>query len=154
MGFINKNLVIAHLSAKDSTQAISQIADLLYKSGKVKSTYKQAVLDREKTFPTGLPSGEICVAVPHTDVKYVNEPAIAFATLNNPVTFANMADKSQKIKVSVIAMLAMKEPHSQVKLLQNLMELFQKQDYLKELISIDDPEKLFEKLNSYFDEEV
>ena len=87
-------------------------------------------------------------------MKYVNKPAIAFATLNEPIIFKNMADKSQDVKVKFIAMLAMKEPHSQVELLQKLMELFQHQDLLANLIQEENSKNLYEDLASYFDKEV
>ncbi|WP_295731930.1 PTS sugar transporter subunit IIA [uncultured Limosilactobacillus sp.] len=150
MDFIKDNLVFAHLSAQDSTGVISQLADALYRNGNVNGDYKQAVLDREKVYPTGLPSGDICVAVPHTDVKYVKSPAIVFATLDQPVKFANMADKSQTVDARIVTMLAMKEPHSQVQLLQNLMQLFQNQDLLKKLLKLDSSAKLYDELVAYF----
>lgn len=150
MDYIDSQLVFSQLDATDSTDVISQLADALYQHGNVNADFKQAVLDREKVYPTGLPSGEICVAVPHTDVKYVKKPAIVFASLKKAVDFANMADKSQKVSVRFVVMLAMKEPHSQVTLLQNLMQLFQNQDHLAKLIKIDDSEKLYEELKDYF----
>ncbi|WP_297817198.1 PTS sugar transporter subunit IIA [uncultured Lactobacillus sp.] len=154
MKYIDKDLVLAQLDVKNADEAISTLADILYKHKNVSQNYKQAVLDREKIFPTGLPSGKIGVAIPHTDVKYVNKPAIAFATLNEPIIFKNMADKSQDVKVQFIAMLAMKEPHSQVELLQKLMELFQHQDLLANLIQEENSKNLYEDLASYFDKEV
>lgn len=154
MDYINKDLVYAHLNGKNSTDVINKLADALYQHGNVNADYKQAVLDREKKYPTGLPSGDICVAVPHTDVKYVKSPAIVFASLDHPVKFANMADKSQTVEVKFVAMLAMKEPHSQVKLLQSLMQLFQNQELLKKLIGLDSSADLYDELVSYFKKEV
>ena len=105
MDYRDSQLVFSQLDAKDSTDVISQLADALYQHGNVNADFKQAVLDREKVYPTGLPSGEICVAVPHTDVKYVKKPAIVFASLKKAVDFANMADKSQKVSVRFVVML-------------------------------------------------
>lgn len=154
MEYVNKNLVLAKLKATDYKDAITQLANLLQKQGYVNKDFAQAVLDREEIYPTGLPSGKVNVAIPHTDIKYVNSPAIAFASLEKPIKFKNMADKSQEIDVNFIAMLAMKEPHSQVSLLQNLMKLFQKQNLLKELTSITSSSQLFEQLSNYFEKEV
>lgn len=154
MDYIDNDLVLAQMDVKSATEAISTLADLLYQHKNVNQDYKQAVLDREEIFPTGLPSGKIGVAIPHTDIKYVNKPAIAFATLQKPVVFKNMADKSQDVEVRFMAMLAMKESHSQVQLLQRLMELFQHQDLLAKLIQEEDSEQLYEDLASYFKKEV
>lgn len=153
MEYVNKNLVLAKLKATDNKDAITQLANLLQKQGYVNKDFAQAVLDREKIYPTGLPSGKVNVAIPHTDIKYVNSPAIVFASLEKPIKFKNMADKSQEINVSFIAMLAMKEPHSQVSLLQNLMKLFQNQDLLEKFISLDDNSQLFDQLSNYFKKE-
>lgn len=59
----------------------------MFEKGYVKSTYIDAVLEREKTLPTGLDIGEMCVAIPHTDSKHVNESNVALAVLKNPVEF-------------------------------------------------------------------
>lgn len=150
MDFIKENLVIANLQASNSQDVISTLADKLHETGYVNADYKQAVLDREKIYPTGLPSGQINVAIPHTDVKYVKSPAIIFATLKSPVEFKNMADKKQNVSVRFVAMLAMKEPHSQVQLLQKLMQLFQKQDLLAKLVSLTDSSELYKEIKQYF----
>ena len=57
MKYIDKDLVLAQLDVKNADEAISTLADILYKHKNVSQNYKQAVLDREKIFPTGLPSG-------------------------------------------------------------------------------------------------
>lgn len=150
MSYINQNLIVAQLDVKNEDEAISTLADLLFEHKYVNKDYKQAVLDREKIFPTGLPSGKIGVSIPHTDVKYVNKPAIAFASLKNPIIFKNMADNSQNVEVRFMAMLAMKEPHSQVELLQKLMDLFQQQNLLSDFVNEKSSSKLYEDINSYF----
>lgn len=150
LSFVKDGLVFAKLDVSDSTDAISTLADQLFKQGFVTESYKQAVLDREEIFPTGLPSGEGGVAIPHTDVKYVNKPVIAFATLKKPVFFKNMADKSKDVEVRFVAMLAMKEPHSQVQLLQKLMEMFQEQELMSKLVEYKDSKELYDALASYF----
>lgn len=150
--YIKPNLVFAKFKASSSTDIISQLADKLYQNGNVTSGYKDAVLAREKEFPTGLPSqsGKYDVAIPHTDVKYVNQPAIAFASLDNPVEFTNMGDHSQQVQARFVVMLAMKEPHSQVKLLSQLMALFQDEDALAKLWGITNSERLYQELSVRF----
>lgn len=151
--YLQQNLFFAHLEAKDSTEVICKMANALYEANKVNAEYKDAVIAREEQFPTGLPSGEIAVAIPHTDVKYVKDPAIAFASLKEPVEFANMGVKTQKVKVKFVVMLAMKEPHSQVSLLQKLMALFQNQTFLAELLEITTADELYRRVADYFEKE-
>lgn len=151
MNMIDPDLIFPQLDLKSSDEVISFLAEKLEQAGRVKPSFEQAVKDREKQFPTGLPSGEISVAIPHTDVEHVNEASLVFATLKSPVKFQNMADKNQSLTVSFVVMLAMKEPHSQVTMLQSLMQLFQNQDQLKELLSLDDSEQFYSKISKYLD---
>lgn len=149
MSMIDEELIFPQLDLKNSDEIISFLAEKLEKAGRVKPSFEQAVKDREKKFPTGLPSGEIAVAIPHTDVEHVNEASLVFATLKSPIKFQNMADKNQSLPVSFVVMLAMKEPHSQVTMLQSLMQLFQNQDHLKELLSLDGSKQFYSKVTKY-----
>lgn len=105
----------------------------MFEKGYVKSTYIDAVLEREKTLPTGLDIGEMCVAIPHTDSKHVNESNVALAVLKNPVEFRNMIDPSKKVEVMVVFLLAINDPDSQVTLLSKLMSVFQNVELLKQI---------------------
>lgn len=151
MGVVSKDLVFSKLDLNNSDEVIHYLAQHLYQSGKVNVDFEAAVKEREKIYPTGLPTGKISVAIPHTDVKYVKQPAIAFATLSKPIKFANMADAKQTVDASVVVMLAMQQPHSQVDMLQKLMQLFQNQDLLTEMVELDDPEQLFEIVSNHID---
>lgn len=149
MKILNPKLVFAQVKASDSQEIIHYLANQLQKNGKVKDTFEQAVLKREKIHPTGLPSGKVAVAIPHTDVQYVNEAAIAFATLAHPVKFHNMAETSKELDAQIVVMLALKEPHGQVEMLQKLMALFQEQSLLVDFKKITDHQKLYEAVSKY-----
>jgi len=149
MSILSKELVFSQVKASTSDEVIHYLAEQLHQDGKVKDTFEQAVKDREKVYPTGLPTGKIAVAIPHTNVEYVNEAAIAFATLAEPVKFHNMAVTDQTVDAQVVVMLAMKNPHSQVSMLQKLMALFQDQALLAQLQQISDNEQLFKIVSEH-----
>ncbi|CUS25412.1 hypothetical protein FC70_GL001201 [Paucilactobacillus oligofermentans DSM 15707 = LMG 22743] len=150
MDLIDKRSVFANLEVDSSDQVIDVLSKSLFDQNRVISSFGDAVKAREIEYPTGIPSGDITVAIPHTDVKYVKQASLAFATLKKPVAFRNMGDKSQTLDVQIVVMLAMVEPHSQVTVLQSLMSLFQEQDYLKELLTLDKQEDLYEHISKYF----
>jgi len=97
----------------------------------VKESFVDAIIQRENEFPTGLPTAGISVAIPHTDVEHVNRKTISVAVLKNPVDFVIMGDDQKTTPVQLVFMLAMDEPHSQLSLLQKLMEIFQDEDTLR-----------------------
>lgn len=122
---INEDLILLDLSGKDADELLGKIADNLCAKGFVKSSYKKAILDREKVFPTGLPTEPYGVAIPHTDIEHVNIPAISMARFKEPVDFVLMGEESATVSVTIAFMLAMKEAHTQLSILQKLMGVLQ-----------------------------
>lgn len=149
MKLLSSDLVFAQLKVGTAAEALHFLANQLKKQGKVKADFEQAILKREQVHPTGLPSGKIAVAIPHTDVQYVKEAAISFATLARPVAFHNMAVNAETVNVQIIVMLALKNPHSQVKMLQKLMALFQNQKLLCHLQKMTDQNELYKIVSEY-----
>ncbi|MDF7671918.1 PTS sugar transporter subunit IIA [Lactobacillus sp. ESL0701] len=149
MELLSPKFVFAQVKASSADEVIHYLATQLKDNGKVKDTFEEAVKAREQIHPTGLPSGEIAVAIPHTDVQYVNEAAITFATLDHPVEFHNMAVNDQLLEVQIVVMLALKDPHSQVEMLQKLMALFQNQELLAQLQKITDNRQLYDAVSKY-----
>ncbi len=130
---LKEELIVINMKAKDSNEAIGKLAQVLYKNAFVKESYIKAVQDREKNFPTGLPTEGVGVAIPHTDVEHVNTPAMAIAVLEEPVTFKMMGMIEEKVKVQILFMLAIKESKTQIKLLQRLMNVFEDREILEKI---------------------
>ena len=128
------------MEADSNLDALDQVAHKLFDLGYVKESYIEAVKEREKVFATGLPVEDFAVAVPHTDVEHVNKQSICVATLKKPVTFEVMAGAGEKCEVSILFMLALKEPHQQLAMLQTVISLIQQEDKLKSIYESKDKE--------------
>lgn len=137
-------LKLADLKTKE--EVLSKIAEVLYEQGLVKEAYKEAILNREKEFPTGLNTGGINLAIPHADVTHVNKPAIAIAILDKPVEFRAMDEPEQTILVQVIIMLALKEAHGHIEMLQKVVGLIQDQALVKQLIEMENKTEICNKI--------
>lgn len=148
--FINKKLIFPRMKFSDRTAALSFLANQLTDNDYVKASFKPALLKREKSFPTGLPTGKVKVAIPHADWQNVNYSGIAVATLTKPVRFNNMADPESELEASIIFTLAINEPHGQVKLLKELMKIVQDQSHLEKLLSYENNDDLFIDLKNTF----
>ncbi|KYO65273.1 PTS sugar transporter subunit IIA [Thermovenabulum gondwanense] len=147
---LEKNLIFIGLDVKDKLEAISQMATKLEDYGYVNNEYKNAVIEREKVFPTGLPTKGVGVAIPHTDIKYVNKSAIAIGVLKNPVLFNVMGNPEENVEVKLIFMLALKEPKLQVNTLRDLVEIFQDENLLAEIVNSDSEEKIIGIISKSF----
>ncbi|EKU71979.1 PTS sugar transporter subunit IIA [Selenomonas sp. F0473] len=128
---LDEALVLLDVEAEDRFDLLRQAAQRLQEQGHVKESYADAVIAREKIFATGLPTVLGGVAIPHTDVEHVNTPAVCIARLKEPVDFIVMGDDTETVSVDCVFMLAMKEAHAQLTLLQNLMGILQDADALR-----------------------
>jgi PTS system galactitol-specific IIA component len=131
---INEELVVTNLEVNNQEDVFKILFEKLFKNGYVKESFLEGIVNREKSYPTGLLLGKNNVAIPHTDAEHVLKPAIAIATLARPVMFRNMANPEEEIPVKIVFMLALNSPHSQVEMLQQLVGLFQNENILKQIL--------------------
>lgn len=139
---LDEKLVLLDIEGKDKLEIISKMANNMENLGYVKPSYEGAVIAREKVFATGLPTASYGVAIPHTDIEHVNRPAICVARLGNPVDFVIMGEESERIPVKIVFMLAMKEQHAQLEILQKLMQILQEDGALAKIVEADSPESI------------
>jgi PTS system galactitol-specific IIA component len=118
-------LVSVRLLAADRVEAISELADLLEQGGYVKPSFKTAVLEREVSFPTGLPTGEVGVAIPHADSIHVLRSAVGVGLLEKPIRFLQMGDPDASIDVDLVLMLAIEDPKAVVPFLRKICSILQ-----------------------------
>ncbi|WP_239253624.1 PTS sugar transporter subunit IIA [Listeria ilorinensis] len=130
--FMDEQLVLFTAKTEKET-VLAELSDLLYQTEKVKDSYKEAVIERERVFPTGLETEYIRVAIPHTDSIHVRKPAIAVGILEKPIDFVLMGTSDEQIAVEVIFMLAIEKAEEQLELLQALIQLIQEKDFARSI---------------------
>lgn len=129
----NPKLMVLDLEANTVTEVLTRLSDRLIAEGYVKESFTQAILERETEFSTGLPGLGRGVAIPHADPEHVNASVIAVGILRNPVQFKMMGNHDETIDVEVVFMLALKESHSHMSVLQSLMDVIQNESLLKQI---------------------
>lgn len=144
---MNVDLISLGLESNDYESVIKELGNKMYQKKYVKNTYISAVLEREKILPTGLDIGEMCVAIPHTDSKHINESNVAVGILKKPVKFNSMIDPTDRLDVELVFLLAVKNPDSQVKLLKDLMSVFQNIKLLKSIKNASTKEEVAQLLD-------
>jgi len=144
---LDPELVFCGLKARDSEDAIRRLGQALYKKGLVKETFVEAVLEREKEMPTGLPLNEMNAAIPHADIEHVIEPALAIATLDKPVLFRVMVNPDETVDVTLIFLLALNKPHDQIEMLQKVAMVLQDSGLLRDLKQANSAAEIMEILS-------
>lgn len=147
--WVREDLVIAPMEAATAADAISQLGTKLQNAGCVKESWAQAAIDREQVFATGLPTKEIGVAIPHTDVEHVLKQAIAVGVLQEPVKFVEMGNPDSTVPVQIVCALAVAQSELMVKLLQQLVEVFQNPEVLRAIAGAGSAARIVEIFNQY-----
>ncbi|KRN32059.1 PTS sugar transporter subunit IIA [Liquorilactobacillus mali] len=147
---LDKNLFLTHLDAEDNLDALGKIADNLYNYNYVEKNYRQAVLEREEDYPTGLPSHWPIVAIPHAAYKLVKKTTISVATLSHPVKFHDMGDVNNILDVDVIIMMAIGQPHGQVEMLQKIVSVIQDDSLRNKIFNAHNSTELYQLFNELF----
>ena len=103
--FFSKDLVFC-LEADNQEQLFDQVATLLEEKKVVTDTYRSALIEREKMFPTGLDMEFLGkdlpnVAIPHTDTIHNLTENVVVVRLAKPVTFHNMIAPDKEVEVSL-----------------------------------------------------
>ena len=122
---LDENIMQFQVSGlKTREEVLAYLGQVMVDCGVVYESYPKAVLEREKIFPTGLQFQDYGIAIPHTDVEHVKKAQLAM-TLDQPVEFYQMGTSDVVVPVQVVFMLALKEAHQQLALLQDLVALLQ-----------------------------
>lgn len=114
------------IAATDALGAIRALNETLVATAHTSAEFGDDACAREETFPTGLPTQPVAVAIPHADPTHVLSSGLAIGTLRAPVPFGQMGtDGSVKLDVAILFLLAIKESEKQVEMIQQLMAVIQ-----------------------------
>ena len=118
-------LVLFHPEAASRDDLFRLASSRLLELGYVEPTFEEALLERERSYPTGLPMEEVNVAIPHADAKHVRRSAIMVCITEEDILFHNMADVDEELPVRVVFVLALADAKRHLSLLQELMTSLQ-----------------------------
>ena len=149
--FFSKDLVFC-LEADNQEQLFDQVATLLEEKKVVTDTYRSALIEREKIFPTGLDMEFLGkdlpnVAIPHTDTIHNLTENVVVVRLAKPVTFHNMIAPDKEVEVSLLFFIINNSSSSQTNILAQLMDFFTGNGHLEALSKITEPEALFQYIS-------
>ena len=149
--FFDKDLVFC-LEADNQEQLFDQVATLLEERKIVTDAYRTALIEREKSFPTGLDMEFLGkdlpnVAIPHTDTIHNLTENVVVVRLEKPVTFHNMIAPDKEVEVSLLFFIINNSSSSQTNILAQLMDFFTGNGHLEALSKITEPEALFQYIS-------
>lgn len=139
---LKSELILLDFEADSSTEVFEKLGRTLIKEGYCKETYIDALIEREKDFPTGINMGGIGIAIPHTDKRHVNHGGVAIGVLKKSVDFYQMGTTDEKVEAKLIFMLAVDDPKEHLTFLQRILQVLQDQKVLEKVKNVTSKEEL------------
>ncbi len=146
---ISEKLIKLSMQTSTKEDAIKMLSDPFYELDYVREGYYEHVIEREKNFPTGLPTA-IPVAVCHTEAEYVKQSALAVGTLLRPIAFQEMGTPERMVQAEIIFLLALNDPKQQVPWLKKMASIFKDRKTLEMIRNASDPMELAQALKTLF----
>lgn len=141
-------LCVVRPPATRAVDVLRLLARVAMVHGYVRDTLEEALLARERQFPTGLPT-PTPVAIPHTDPRHVRKPGLAVALLDPAVSFGEMGRPEANVPVRLVVLLLINDPSAQVKILSRIVAVLRHPDLADILSDITDPQTLASALESF-----
>ena len=138
-----EELIELTLEAEDFEDAIKKIGEDAYRKGYVKEGFADAVIKREKLYPTALPTEVLKVAIPHPmERDTVKKSAIIITKLKTPVDFTLMGSDNETVPVNIIFTLAV----NQLTILQKLVGMFSEKESMERIKASTTPKEIMNSL--------
>jgi len=120
------NVDVLHgLEVASDEEALRRLGGEAVARGWAREGYVEALLKREKEYPTGIAAAAARVALAHADPEWVVEPGLLAAALAVPVSFRRMEDPLQTIDVDTIFLMLIDKPEEHLTMLRQLVGLVQ-----------------------------
>ena len=149
---LDPNLITLGADVETAEDCIRLAAGLFEAHGYVQPGYGDAVVEREAVYPTGLPGKGINIAIPHTNNKLVNRPAVGVVVPNKPVKFSMMGMKDNVLDCDIILPLVVKDSHQQINMLKKMMKIIQDSELLLRIKNSASKEEIIQCLSSLEEE--
>ncbi|GHE12262.1 PTS sugar transporter subunit IIA [Klenkia taihuensis] len=141
IGTLTEDLALVHPEVTGTEDLLRLMAEQARRAGRVHDTFADAVVARERRFPTGLPT-PVPAAIPHTDAGHVAEAGVVVALLARPVEFTEMGSADRTVPAELAVMLLVKDPEEQVTALGEVIAVLQDPALAERLAGVRDPADL------------
>lgn len=133
--FLSEELFVTGLQFDTKEDVLRHLSQMLHSRDLVKESFFQGIIDRENEYPTGIRTKTVQVAIPHTHPDHVLRSSLAVAVLPSPVSFRDMIDGESEVQAQLVFMFAMSEASKHVKLMQQIMSLFQNDSQMEAFLN-------------------
>ena len=148
--YTNQTMILTGVRAADAGEAIRLLCGRAMENACIEPEFMTAILEREKEFPTGLPTA-VPVAIPHIHDGCLRS-FFSAAVLREPVAFCSMGDPDETIETRMVFLFGLTDPSYQTDVLKKFCSIFQDEETMGRRQEMEDPEKLMQELRGLLEE--
>jgi PTS system galactitol-specific IIA component len=134
-------LILMDVEALDYEDLFRKASDYLRQKGYVTESFLDALLKREREYPTGLPTSGIKVALPHTDMEHALRSGILVLNLKKTVIFKEMGNNVRDIPAELVFVIVVNDAAKQVDILKNMVGMFADEQLLSRIKKAHTPQE-------------
>lgn len=146
----SQEMIITGLKAKNAEDVMQKLCGRALQNNYITPEFMTALTEREKEYPTGLPTG-VPIAIPHIHDGCLKS-FFSMAITEEPVTFGCMGDPDEKIETRLIFLFGITDPGCQTAVLRKFSSIFQDDEVMNELLLIHSPNILLKKMKELLDD--
>lgn len=141
---MDKDLILLDQEAACENDVFEILGGAFIEKGYSKSSYVEALKEREANYPTGLDINGFGIAIPHTESAHVLRETEGIMTLKKPVRFIQMGSDDIEVNVNVVMMLAIENPQQHIRKLQRILMIVQDEAVLRKIYHAKTPQEVIE----------
>lgn len=141
---VHKDLIDLNNRSNSIEEFFKTVSNVLLNDNFVEDSFENAIITRERAYPTGLELPKIKIAIPHTDTQHIIKPFIYVNRINSSsLRFCQMGTDDVYVNPEFVIVLGIKNPKEQVGLLSNLIEKFSDDNFIETISSASNEEEIY-----------
>jgi PTS system galactitol-specific IIA component len=126
--------------------ALAKLADKALEMGWVRQGYREALLRREASYPTGLHAQGLDIAIPHADPEWTLLPSMVVGLLEQPAAFEPMGGQGSQVLARIILLLIIPDADAHIEFLRAISGLIEDPRRFQEFDKTEDIDLLLKHL--------
>ncbi|GEQ17284.1 MULTISPECIES: PTS sugar transporter subunit IIA [Clostridium] len=151
MNLIEKDLIFKE-DFVSLDQAFKCLSKIFLERGLVKQGYLEALMEREKNYPTGIDLTAVSqefpnIAIPHTESMYCNATKVIVIKLERDIVSKDMMNPDKDLNVKYLFMILNKDGGEQSNILAKIMEFATNKENISMLAASDSLDSIYDVVN-------
>lgn len=146
--YLEKDLVFFNAKVKTKEELFLKMEKLLVEKEYAVEGLGQALIDREKDYPTGLALKGINIAIAHTDPEYSLDNKICVIKPQDRIVFQNI-ENFEELDIDLVFILLLKDGDNHLEVLKTISSIFLDDDFIASVKQAEDAQQLFDILSKY-----